>query len=185
MCHDVLRDPNFFHLLELIDEQSAEQVRLAGCSCGGVLHSARYPRKPRGIPRGLRRPDEHRRSFCCHACRRRHTPRSVLYLGRRVYVGVMVLLGSALRGSVSGRGLRELCSTLGVPRATLDRWRAWWRDWFPATRFWQGLRGRFAPPISAVLPGGLLARIEAPDLATRVSRTLRLIAPLSTVSEVR
>ena len=115
MCHDLLRSPKFYELLELIDEERAREVRAAGCSCGGVLHSARYPRKPRGIPRGLRDDDQTRRSFCCDQCRRRHTLRSVLYLGRRVYVGAMVLLGSALRGSLSGRGLGELCAALGVP----------------------------------------------------------------------
>ena len=137
MCHDLLRTPKFYELLELIDEERAQEVRAAGCSCGGVLHSAR---KPRGIPRGLRDDDQTRRSFCCDLCRRRHTPRSVLYLGRRVYVGAMVLLGSALRGSLSGRGLGELCAVLGVPRVTLDRWRRWWNEDFLATR--RGCRRR-------------------------------------------
>jgi hypothetical protein len=185
VCHDVLRDPNFFQLLDLIDEERAREVKAGGCSCGGVLHSARYPRKPRGIPRGLREADHRRRSFCCDACRQRHTPRSVVYLGRRVYVAAMVLLGSALRGSVSGRGLRELCAMLEVPRATLDRWCRWWNEQFPATRLWQGLRGRFMPPIAGALPGGLLERIGAADLATRISQALGLIAPLSTLSEGR
>ena len=188
MCHETLRDPQFYRLLERIDEEQAHEVQWRGCSCcGGVLHSARYPRKPRGIPRGLRaaEPGWWRRSFCCAQCRRRHTPGSVLYLGRRVYVGAMVLLGSALRGSVSGRGLRHLCGVLEVPRATLQRWCRWWRETFVATRLWQGLRGGFVPPIAAPLPGGWLDRIEAPDERTRVVRALRLLVPLSTVGEGR
>ena len=38
MCHDLLRTPKFYELLELIDEERAQEVRAAGCSCGGVLH---------------------------------------------------------------------------------------------------------------------------------------------------
>ena len=185
MCHDLLRTPKFYELLELIDEERAQEVRAAGCSCGGFRHSARYPRKPRGVPRGLRDDDQTRRSFCCDLCRRRHTPRSVLYLGRRVYVGAMVLLGSALRGSLSGRGLGELCAVLGVPRVTLDRWRRWWNEDFLATRVWQALRAQLMPPITDPMPGGWLVRFTWPDAASRLSQALRLIAPLSTVTEGR
>jgi len=104
MCHDVLHDPDFLRLLDLIDEERARAVRARGCACGGVLHSARYPRKPRGILRGLRDADHRRRSVCCAACRLRHTPRSVIYLGRRVYVTVLVLLGAcAARIGVGAR----------------------------------------------------------------------------------
>ena len=185
MCHSVLQDPKFFELLVRIDEERAAQVRAAGCSCGGALHSARYPRKPRGAPRGFRPLGHTRLSFCCNQCRCRHTPRSVLYLGRRVYVGAMVVLGSALRGTLSGRGLRALCAVLCVPRATLDRWRGWWAEGFPETSLWQSLRGRFMPPISGALPAGLLARFVATEAAMRLSQALRLIAPLSTHTEAR
>ena len=63
-------------------------------ACGGVLHSARYPRKPRGGPPELRQTDNSRLSFCCAQCRRRHTPRSVRYLGRRVYLATVVVFAS-------------------------------------------------------------------------------------------
>jgi hypothetical protein len=39
-----LQDPAFFLFLLRIDEEFANQTRAAGCACGGVLHSARYPR---------------------------------------------------------------------------------------------------------------------------------------------
>lgn len=47
-------DANFYHILERIDAELAEETRRtrrARCGeCNGVLHSARYPRKPRGGP---------------------------------------------------------------------------------------------------------------------------------------
>ena len=61
-----------------VDELEAERVREAGCGgCGGVLHSAGYVLKPRGVPYllGSQRSDlAFRHSFCCGACRRRTTP---------------------------------------------------------------------------------------------------------------
>ncbi|MEJ2419245.1 MAG: hypothetical protein P8Y45_20445, partial [Exilibacterium sp.] len=43
--------------------------------------------------------------------------------------------------------------------------------------------GRFIPPIdTAQLPDALLARLIAPDLATRVARLLLLLAPITTTS---
>ncbi len=49
MCHAFLNDSRFYQLLLHIDQDIAAEVQAGGCSCGGVLHSARYPRKPRGI----------------------------------------------------------------------------------------------------------------------------------------
>lgn len=187
VCHILLQDPRLYMLLLAVDEERAVKVRAAGCFCGGVLHSARYCRKPRGIPMQFRQVDHKRWSFCCNrdGCRSRHTPQSVLYLGRRVYVGAMLLLGTVLRCAVSGRALRELCELLGVPRATLDRWRAWWNYTFPATDFWLALRGDFVPPVSAPLPAELLARFTATDPVIQLAQALRFVAPLSTVTEGR
>jgi len=187
VCHILLHDPKLYTLLLQADEERAAMVRAAGCSCGGVLHSAPYPRKPRGLPVQLQQLDHQRRSFCCNrsGCRSRYTPQSVFYLGRRVYVGAVMLLGTAMRCAVSGRALRELCQVLGVPRATLDRWRAWWTCEFPATLFWQAMRGEFMPPVSAPLPAELLARFTATDPAVQLRQALRFVAPLSTLTEGR
>lgn len=184
MCHTLLQDPNFFVLLQRIDAEYAAAARARPCACGGVFHSAPYPRKPRGGPRGWRELTHRRQSFCCARCRQRRTPRSVLYLGRRVYLGSVLVLGSALRGTLSGAGLRALATQLGVPRATLDRWRAWWRESFPGTPFWQAHRGGFLPPL-VTLPADLLARFATADSGHRLLAALRWLAPLSTVSEGR
>jgi hypothetical protein len=57
--------------------------------CHGKLHRADFDRKPRGGPQWVRR-----YSFCCaeEDCRRRRTPESVRFLGRRVYTGLAVVL---------------------------------------------------------------------------------------------
>lgn len=49
MCHAFLTDSRFYRFLFELDQDIARQVQADGCSCGGVLHSARYPRKPRGL----------------------------------------------------------------------------------------------------------------------------------------
>ena len=51
MCHALLQTPAFFALLRRIDEDLMKVARDRGCChCGSVLHSANYPRKPRGCP---------------------------------------------------------------------------------------------------------------------------------------
>ena len=49
MTASILQQPGFFQFLASIDIDLASRARIQGCSfCGGVLHSACYPRKPRG-----------------------------------------------------------------------------------------------------------------------------------------
>ena len=95
MCHALLQDIKFFQLLVRIDEEFAQQTRAAGCACGGALHRANYPRKPRGCPAEIRAEFEQRLSFCCNDCRKRTTCASVRFLGRRVYLGLAMILMSA------------------------------------------------------------------------------------------
>ena len=110
MWHAVLRDSTFYATLTRFDHDLADAVRAAGCGCGGRLDRARYPRKPRGGPPGLGAEYEWRLSFCCarDGCRRRLTPPSVRYLGRRVYLGVVVVLVSAMTHGLSVRRVAAL-----------------------------------------------------------------------------
>jgi len=189
VCHAILRDPNFCALLERIDEDEAAQVRAAGCGCGARLHSARYPRKPRGEPRcgGGAAAAVKRHSFCCAHCRRRRTPMSVRFLGRRVYWAAVVVLASALAHGFSPRRLTQLKELLGVPARTLLRWRHWWLTQFIVTPWWIAARGRFVPPPPeiALLPASLLERFAAPDEPARLLAALQFVAPLSTNAEGR
>ena len=186
MCHNFLRDASCYEQLMQRDEQIAAEVQAKGCPyCGGVLHRADYARKPRGVPRSLLGPGyESRFSFCCarEGCRRRTTPASVRFLGRRVYLGVMVVLHSML----SGGERRERCQANRSGQAserTLQRWRQWWRGQFVESRFWQQARARLSPPVcDHTLPGSVLERFTGATLAQRVSQLLHWLSPITGVT---
>lgn len=185
MCHSFLSDPTFYTSLLEIDRDIAAEVQAGGCSCGGVLHSACYPRKPRGIRSALDASYSTRLSFCCaeDGCRRRTTPPSVRFLGRKVYLGVMVVLASAMRHGLSARRRQALIAVLGVSPQTLWRWRRWWQETFPDSRCWHAERGLFVPPIQpARLPGALLERFTTKSLVMRTCQVLRLVAATTTTS---
>ena len=184
MCHAVLRDANLYALLLTFDHDLAAEARRAGCGfCGGCLHSARYPRKPRGGLDDLGPEYASRFSFCCaqDGCRRRTTPPSVRYLGRRVYLGVVVVLVTAMAGGITATRAAQLREWLGVSVRTLKRWRLWWRETFVASSFWRGVKGRFMPPVAIdTLPATLLARFVGADERTRVLQLLAFLGPVTT-----
>jgi len=186
MCHAFLSNSSFYRFLFHIDQEIADEVQLTGCShCGGVLHVACYPRKPRGLRCALDESYETRLSFCCarDGCRRRCTPPSVRFLGRKVYLGVIVILVMALEHGLSAKRRKRLIEKLDLYPQTLARWRRWWRTIFPASRCWQGNQGHFIPPMDVrQLPGVLLGRLNGSDLLHRVCLLLRLLAPLTTSS---
>jgi hypothetical protein len=186
LWHGVLSDSRFFSTLTKFDEDLAAQTRAAGCRCGGRLDSARYPRKPRGGPPDLGAEYAWRLSFCCaeEGCRRRVTPPSVRYLGRRVYLGVVVVLVAAMEQGLSLHRVAKLNEHLGIGLRTLRRWRQWWRTVFVASPFWRAARGRFLPPVEeAALPQALLECFSG-SLAEQVLAMLRLLSPLTTSSAI-
>jgi hypothetical protein len=159
LCHRFLSSPSFLLLLLTIDRDLAEKVRSAGCPCGGTLHSANYPRKPRGGPPCPDPAFSLRHSFCCDVdgCRCRSTPPSVRFLGRRVYLGVLVVLITAMRQGPTPKGYAELRDRFGVDRRTIARWQAWWKEFFPGTNFWKGAKARCARlPSPAEYPQALV-----------------------------
>jgi hypothetical protein len=185
VCHAFLTDTNFYQLLFQIDESIAEEVSARGCDCGGVLHSARYPRKPRGIRSALDCSYESRLSFCCarDGCRRRSTPASVRFLGRKVYLGVIVVLITALHHGLTDQRRSRLIEQLDVPAQTLWRLRRWWRERFVETRCWRALAGQFIPPIATNdPPGSLLGRLTAGELSERLVQLLILVSPVTTAT---
>jgi len=178
VCHTLLQDPRFFSLLLLIDQDQAAQTQAAGCTCKGRLHRANYPRKPRGCLPQFRCGFDHRFSFCCSICRKRATAPSVRFLGRRVYLALLVVLGSS-RHAGSNPSTPNLAS-LAVPARTLERWRLWWREAFIYTPLWLSACAAFMPTIDRQqLPDSLLERFLGADAAARMSALLRFLCPLT------
>lgn len=102
------------------------------------------------------------------------------FLGRKVYLGAVVLLAAALQHGPTKKRVTELATLLGTNRRTLVRWRRWWSTMFATSRFWTSLRGRFVPAVDeATMPASLLSRVVATDEPAVVT-LLRLLAPMST-----
>ena len=154
-----LVDKRFYHVLARIDRDLAALAREGGCKrCEGVLHSARFPRKPRGTPADLGGDGEWRASFCCAACRKRATPPSVRYLGRRVYLGAVVVLAAAMQQGPAPWRASRLRELFGVSLQTLARWRAWWQEAFVESSFWNAAKAAFSPPVGEAGSAALAAR---------------------------
>jgi hypothetical protein len=178
VCHALLQDPRFFAVLLQIDREQAAQTQAAGCTCAGRLHRANYPRKPRGCLPEFRSSFDHRFSFCCSACRKRTTATSVRFLGRRVYLALVVVLSSSRHAGSNSAA--PLLAGLAVARRTLERWRLWWRGAFMQTPLWLGACGAFMPPLDTEhLPAVLLERFIGADALSRMSALLRFLTPLT------
>ncbi len=186
MCHAFLSESRFYQFLFRIDQEIADQVRLKGCAhCGGRLHVADYQRKPQGIRCALDESYETRLSYCCatEGCRRRCTPPSVRFLGRKVYLGVIVILAITREHGLSTKHRQWLVDQLDLYPQALARWRQWWRKTFPISRCWQATQGNFIPPVDqSGFPDALLGRFTGGDLLQRLCQLLRLLAPITTTS---
>ena len=145
MYHDLPRTASFWSFLVAVDQDLAEEARKKSCPCGGRLHAAHYLRKPRGTPVQLPEQERLRFSFCCDrdGCRKRLTPPSVRFLGRKVYLGAIVILISAMRQGPSPRRVHELSARFGADQSTITRWQTFWREHFPQTPFWKVARADF------------------------------------------
>lgn len=183
MCHELPRGPSFWSFLLSIDQDLAERARQEACPCGGRLHCANYLRKPRGVPDDLPEPYRRRLSFCCDrdGCRKRVTPPSVRFLGRKVYLAAIVVLVAAMRQGPTPRRVRELSKLIGADRTTLSRWQGFWREHFPQTPFWKVARGRLVPLVEvAILPRSLVeAFVLSDDPGPGLMDLLHFLSPIT------
>jgi len=171
----------FFRLQQEIDQDECRRVQAFGCPrCGGPLDRNDHARKPRGLPFQHFDPDPRRLNLCCRHCRAHNMPQSVVYLGRRVYVGVVLVLASILVSGLTPRRLARVQAGLGVSAQTVRRWRQWWQSGFVASRFWAEGRGSFLPPVDVLrLPKDLVGRFVRQAGVTRLLAFLRFLSPLT------
>lgn len=171
MCHALLQTPAFFALLRRIDEDLMKVARDRGCChCGSVLHSANYPRKPRGCPPAAHPDCNTRLSLCCAGCRKRMTPDSVRFLVRRVWLAIVLVLRSSRATGACLDGLPA------ISWATLKRWRQWWTETFPKTPVGRWLRGLIPPtPEPFIYPDCLLQSVEHDSEDERLAAVLLLL----------
>ena len=183
MSQIFILNASFHLLLNKIDQELAEQVRRLGCTfCRGNLHLADYPRSPLGIPPQFRESYESRLSFCCDNCRRRTTPQTVRFFGRRWIPAPFLILISTLMLGINERRLAQIKRDFGVTvsESSLKRWRKWWRESFEATPFWQQARGLIALPTAnnIVFPRVLLDLYQG-TLQEQILLLLRFLSPLT------
>ena len=147
-----------------------------GCTPPSTLAS---PRGGDDLPEQYGR----RLSFCCErdGCRKRTTPPSVRFLGRKVYLAAVVVLVAAMRQGPSPRRVRELSDLFGADRQTIARWQVFWQEHFPQTQFWKVARGRLPPGAAMIsLPRSLLDIFLGQDQSNeRWGRLLRFLSPIT------
>lgn len=186
MCHKVLQDAKLYVLLLRFDEDLAREVQRQRCQrCGGRLDQGHFLRKARA-PRGVALPDgyEKRLSYSCavDGCRKRHTPPSTRFLGRRIYLGAVIVLATAMQQGPTRWRTNQLRSLLDVSVQTLARWRVWWAEAFAESDFWKAARAAFSPPVAAsAAPSSMLERF-AGEPHEQLAALLRFVSPLSTTA---
>lgn len=110
-------DDAFCQALLELDRELFLRLKGKQCPhCGSPLDTSNYPRKVRGMGSA----DELRFSLCCRmeGCRRRLTPPSLRFLGRKVHAAWRVVMIQAFREL---QGFEP-----EIARQTLARWRNFW-----------------------------------------------------------
>lgn len=148
--------PDFFQNLRQLDWDLFTAAKAKSCPrCGGQLDTAHFPRK-------LRDPgtewEERRFSLCCRneGCRKRLTPPSLRFFGRKVYSAWVVIL------------VLDFCEALGVDRLisrqTLARYRQFWQVHLAESHpFLRWARGSFLPGrLWSIAPGHCFSTLAFP-----------------------
>jgi hypothetical protein len=181
MVNEVDLGREFFTVLEEIDEGVARRVAAEGCpKCEGPLHRGDYERKPRGaVIAAAGEAFVVRFSLCCgrEGCRKRATPPSLRFLGRRVYLGVVVIVASLVAQALGAAEASRRAT--GVPSRTTRRWLGWWRGPFIQTEVFVAVRARLVGVAIGELPASVVERLPGP-WRERLHTLLELLAPLTT-----
>jgi hypothetical protein len=154
--HQLYVNDAFFQTLREIDKTIFLEAKARGCLiCGGPLDTSNIPRKPRG----LGELEDLRFSLCCRreGCRKRLTPPSLRFFGRKVYPALVVILAVDF--------CRELGLSQRIARQTLARWRSLWRERLAEpSPFMRRARGFLPPGCKAgTTPGSLTSHFGFPS----------------------
>jgi hypothetical protein len=186
MSHKFLLNSSFHAILIAIDRELAEVTRKNACTCGGKLHQSNYPRSPFGIPAEFRRNYDERLSFCCADCRKRVTPPSVRFFGRRWYPSPLLVLVSVLMRGINDCRLKQIKRHFGitVSESTWKRWRRWWREAFVKIPFWKQAQGIIPPNNRFIsMPRNLLYAFKG-AIEEKIILLLKFLSPI-TASDLR
>jgi hypothetical protein len=179
---EILRDTRFYELLLEFDRQIADAAHAGPCrECGSKLHWGSFGRKSRGVPGGLGPEHLRRFSLCCakDGCRTRETPSSLRFLGRKVFLGAMVVLISAMQSGLNPARMKRMKALVGVSRRTVLRWRDWWHTVFTMSPFWRAHRALVLAANTADLPASLLQSFDG-TIERQLIALLRFLAPITT-----
>lgn len=187
MWHEVVLNREFFALLLAIDREIAMRVKSGRCRrCDGPLCAGHYERKPRGGKLAAAGASElcvRRFSWCCgrEGCRKRATPPSVRFLGRKVYLEGAILIACTIVPLLE-QSARAIRAATGIAARTIRRWEAWWRSVFVASAIFTELRGR-VPSIDAIeLPRTMIESFDGATPLAKLERAMRFLAPVTTTS---
>jgi len=183
MFDQVVLGREFFEMLERQDAAITGRVAAEGCPlCEGPLHRSDYNRKPRGgLMAQAGEAFVKRFSLCCgrEGCRKRATPPSLRFLGRRIYLGAVVILASVVAHALGVAS--KIRAATGVPARTTRRWLSWWMGPFLNTELFVAIRARLIEVDDAALPASILDRLPG-GKAEQVRLLVELLAPISTGS---
>lgn len=181
----ILRNPDFYRRLIEIDRSYALMIKNKGCpKCGeDSLNFANYERKPRGTLGEVPSEFSLRFSLCCgrDGCRTRVTPRSVRFVGRKVYVSTAILFIVTKSKPILKWRLKDICKLLCVSHAAARFWISAFRESFD-------VRNKLARALGGIFP----ALPESNQMATiwkhcrvhSISRDRAMITMLSVLRSV-
>ena len=181
ICSNMCNDQSCEKLYE-IDLIEAQNIKEAGCPyCGGNLHKANYLRKPRGNDLKCTDKYEERLSFCCGKCRRRTTPKSCRFLGRKVYCSWSIVCSEIVKNSLMASDIL-ISSVIGASVRTISRWRSWWQNKVGQSAIWYHLRVHITPTVDTTRLVSELAQrfnITWQQPNNSITKLLNFLSPLS------
>ena len=150
MYTQIYLEASFWLLLSDIDEKIAHFYHQLPCFyCAKRMYWGNYPRKPRGLPPMAEDIFAFRYGHCCSGRRRRRTPPSARFLGRRVYVASFIMMIFCPDTSNDNDHMKLVDSvSVGMDLITPIRWISWWSLDIPVSSIWKKICGLLGINIS-------------------------------------